>query len=98
MPVQPSSVLAGNVVRFRIRTRNDAGTLVDPTTVTCEYGLDGTAGTPLTVTRTATGDYRADWDTTGIAEEAIYWILAQSTGALVSSREIRIKVRVPHIT
>ena len=65
--------------------------------MTCEYGLDGEAGTALSVTRTAKGDYRADWDTTGL-DEGVYWILAESFGALVSAREIRIKVRVPHIT
>ena len=30
MPVIPSSVLAGNIVRFRIRTRDDANQLQDP--------------------------------------------------------------------
>jgi hypothetical protein len=97
VPILPSSTLDGNIIRLRYRTRNDAGVLTDATTVTIKYGLEGEAGTSLTVTRTATGAYRADWDTSDL-EPGIYWVLAESFGSLVSADEIRHKVRAHHIT
>lgn len=96
MAALPSFVFAGNVVNFRIRTRDDAAQLQDPTAVTCKFGLAGEEGTPLTVSRVAKGDHRASWDTTGL--EGTYWIKGLSTGSLRTAREIRIKVLAPHIT
>ncbi len=83
--------LAGNRVRFRMAFADDAGTLMDPNTVTCVVGLEGEDGESLDVVRDSLGTYHADWDTTGKA--GTYWARTNGTGAIIGADEIPIKIR-----
>ena len=93
----PLYVLTGNLVRFFFVFKDIDDVLTDPTDVTAEVGTSDLDAVTLTPVHDSTGKYHADWDTTGIPS-GTYYCKASGTGALLVSREISLKITVPHLS
>lgn len=87
------SYTIGNTVRLSVEFRDSAGTLVDPTEVTCRVRSQrAAAAKALTVTRDAVGRYHADVTPD---DHGTWAYRFKSTGDVVSSAEGMFTVDIP---
>lgn len=99
-PVNPQLFDIGDRVRFDAVTRNIAGSLVDPTTLTVSVkdgsGTVSAKSWPADpeVVRSSTGTFYRDVDMTAAGYCVI---LAQAKGAAVAAEELWIRVRSPEV-
>jgi uncharacterized protein YfaS (alpha-2-macroglobulin family) len=87
----------GTLVRISATFINQAGTAVDPTTVTCTV-VDGNGASVSsgTASKDSTGNYHYDVDTTSLTGGASYYYQFKGTGTNQGADEDEFAIRKSH--